>query len=70
MIMQLLQHNQQEYNRYYRRLLCVNLCRTIISQSNSMQPHQQNTGKYSLGGADGNRTHVLKVTELQSHPLT
>ena len=43
MIMQLLQHNQQEYNRYYRRLLCVNLCRTIIFQSNSMQPHQQNT---------------------------
>ena len=35
------QHNQQEYNRYYRRLWFMNLSRTLIFQSNSMQPHQQ-----------------------------
>ena len=41
-----LQHNQQEYNRYYRRLWFMNLSRTLIFQSNSMQPHQQTMTKY------------------------
>ena len=39
------QHNQQEYNRYYRRLWFMNLSRTLIFQSNSMQPHQQTTSQ-------------------------
>ena len=41
-----LQHNQQEYNRYYRRLWFMNLSRTLIFQSNSMQPHQQTMSMY------------------------
>ena len=40
-----LQRNQQEYNRYYRRLWFMNLSRTLIFQSNSMQPHQQTTSQ-------------------------
>ena len=40
------QHNQQEYNRYYRRLWFMNLSRTLIFQSNSMQPHQQTMSMY------------------------
>ena len=43
--MQLLLHNQQEYNRYYRRLWFMNLSRTLFFQSNSMQPHQQTTSQ-------------------------